>query len=324
MGIFDRWRRRKPDDSIDQTEYDILDEVEPDEQMIDETVTEQMLPGFRRFDDIVETVIEWYEDDAPDLDELRRTVLERTRLIWDARRTEEANWDWRSSQYDRLQFAFAELARDGFVTGMNLGVDQSDGFLEARDRRTPDETAPDGHREWAYVYFHEQDTDGLALHRCVLRLAYGSFRPAPDIDPDLVAKSMLSTRGEAAVNERSQLTAGERVASVLTDRGFDIDWDGTPSKRIGVVIDQWRKPLPFTDLDEARAVVANERLRVLWPGERGTADAAALDEEDGRWHVWATDEKAGAWSDGSWHDDVGDALDRFISTARLNQRRPLR
>ncbi|WNY34369.1 hypothetical protein Q9Q99_02695 [Curtobacterium flaccumfaciens] len=75
MGIFDRWRRRKPDDSIDQTDYDILDEVEPDEQMIDETVTEQMLPGFRRFDDVVETVVEWYEDDVPDVDELRRTVL---------------------------------------------------------------------------------------------------------------------------------------------------------------------------------------------------------------------------------------------------------
>ncbi|ROS73265.1 hypothetical protein EDF24_3376 [Curtobacterium sp. PhB130] len=321
MGFFDRWRRPKGvDDGVDQTGYDILDEVEPDDQMVAEAVTERVLPGFLRFDDVVEAVVEWYADDVPDEAEFRAIVVARARPIWDARRREEASWTWGSSQHDELELAFRRLERLGFVTGMDLGVDQGDGFLEARDLRTPDEDAPGGFREWAYAYFHTQDAEGLCLDRHVLRLAFGSFRPAPDIDPDLVATAMRSSRGEATINERSQLSAGQQVADVLTDRGFELDWDGTAGKRIGIVIEQWRKALPFSDLDEARRVVADEHLRVLWPGERGTSDAAALEEHDGRWHVWATDEKGGPWSNGSWHDDLGAALDRFVQIARINAR----
>lgn len=320
MGFFDRWRRKPEGDGIDQTAYDVLDEVEPDDQMIDETVTEHVLPGFLRFDDLVEVVVEWYVDDVPDEAAFRATVAARARPIWDARRREEASWGWESSQHDRLQLAFRRLAALGFVTGMDLGVDQGDGFLEARDRRTPDEGAPGGFREWAYVYFHTQDAEGLCLDRHVLRLAFGSFRPAPDIDPDLVAKAMLSSRGEAAITERSQLSAGQQVADVLTDSGFDVDWDGTAGRRIGVVIDRWRKALPFGDLDEARRVVADEGLRVRWPGDGGQSDAAALEEQDERWHVWATDEQGGPWSEGSWHDDLGEALDRLVQIARLDAR----
>lgn len=318
MGFFDRWRRKPVDDGIDQTAYDVLDEVEPDDEMIDEAVSEHLLPGFLRFDDVVEAVVEWYADDVPDEAAFRSAVVGRARPIWDARRREERSWRPDTSQHDRLQRAFRQLRTLGFVTGTALGVDQADGFREARDLRTPDRDAPGGFREWAYVYFHAQDAEGLCLARHVLRLAFGSFRPAPDIDQDLVAKAMLSSRGEAAITERSHLAAGHQVAEVLTDHGFDVDWDGTAGRRIGVVVDQWRKALPFSDLDEARRVVADERLRVRWPGEPTRSDAAALEEQDGRWHVWGTDERGGPWSPGTWHDDLGEALDRLVEMARTD------
>ena len=319
MGIFDKWRR-KPSDDIDQSAYDILDEVEPDDEMIDEAVTELLLPGFTRFADIVDSVVEWYEDDVPDVAEFRDTVTTRARLLWSARRQAETAWSWRESQHDRLGVIFYNLSLNGFVARMNLGVDQQDGFELAREQRKPDPAGADGYEQWAYVYFHEQDTEALRTEPTRLRLAFGAFRPAPDIEPDELARALATTHGETAIRQRSQEAAGRRVAALLTERGFDVDWDETAGRRIGVAITAWRRALPFSDLDEARQVVAVENLNVMWPGTPLRADAAALDQVDGRWHVWATNERAGAWSDGSWHDDLGDALDDVIHIARATAR----
>ncbi|WP_423919338.1 DUF6891 domain-containing protein [Frigoribacterium sp. 2-23] len=312
--------RRVQPDGIDQSAYDILDEVEPDGETIDEAVTELLLPGFTRFADIVDSVVERYEDDVPDVAELRDTVTTRARLLWSDRRRAEAAWSSDDSQHDRLDIVFFHLRLNGFVARMNLGVDQQDGYDLAREQRTPDPDGGDGSEQWAYVFFHEQDTEALRAEPTRLRLAFGSFRPAPDIEPGELARARATTRGEDAVLELSQVAAGRRVAAALTERGFDIDWDETAGRRIGVTITSWRKALPFSDLDEARQVASAENLHITWPGASLRADAAALDQVDGRWHVWATDERAGAWSDGSWHDDVGDALDDVIHIARANAR----
>lgn len=225
-----------------------LDRVEPDGEQLDEVIDPLLLPGFTTEQDLVDVVTEWFADDSDDLPAFRRRVEDHVHARWRARLDEQRTWPAGTSQYELLRDAFTALHDEhGFAVGSAAGVDQSDGFRIVRDGRTPDPESPDGFREWAYVFFHEQDAEGLTAPGAVLRLAFGAFRPSPDLGPDAVARAALSERGRTALAERSRAVAGDTVVSVLVEHGLEAVWTGDGSARIRMSIDRWRKPLPGSD-----------------------------------------------------------------------------
>lgn len=143
----------------------------------------------------------------------------------------------------RLVRALATLATQGFVTRMAFGRDLRDAIDRVEGERAPDETAPDGRREWAWVLFHEQDAEALAVagDDAPLHLTTGAFRAAPDVDDDLVAAAAGSDAMRAALDERSRQSATHRVVEALTEQGFDPVWDGLVDSPVVIRVRGWRE-----------------------------------------------------------------------------------
>ncbi|MGW8431568.1 DUF6891 domain-containing protein [Curtobacterium citreum] len=318
MGIF--FWRRQPQPSIDQSKYDILDEVVPDDHDLYGSVSEQMLPGYTRLDDLVDGIVEECQDaleTEPHRTEetFRRDVTWMARTLWHGRRLDEADSDaMAASEHHQVAAAFQQLAKNGFVTGEHLGVDQSSAFELARAARQP--TSDGGYEQWAYAYFHEQDAAELYELPARLRIAFGAFTTSPNIDDDTVHRAMLTDRGQAAIEHQSRSEAGQTVAAALTDAGLTVEWDGTTGNRIAVHVERWMRPLPVVDFDEARDIAAREGLRIRWPEDGTLPDAIAIAPDDSWWRVWATDERGGAWSEGRRFSYLPDALDHLIDLAR--------
>ncbi|KAL3491055.1 hypothetical protein BJX62DRAFT_205778 [Aspergillus germanicus] len=70
-----------------------------------------------------------------------------------------------------------------------------------------------------YVFFHEQDMEGVAMDGGELSLVFGSF-----------------TR-----SERKNRAVGEVIVRSLRRAGVKVEWDGEARKRIRVVCGEWRK-----------------------------------------------------------------------------------
>lgn len=237
-----RWWRRRRSETTPDTTTPAAAALDP--AALAETIDALVLPGFTPFEDVVETVVEAHEDEVDDPDTLRPVVERAVRDRRAARLTEQHAWEPGSGQYERLRDAFAALREQGFVTGMAVGVDQADGVAECADARTPDPTAPDGSREWASVFFHQQDAERLADPSALPYLASGAFRPSRDLEPDHVALAEQSADGRAVLGKHSRVSAASAVVAALVDHGLDAEWDGQTTQRITVRIDRWQKPLP--------------------------------------------------------------------------------
>ncbi len=318
MGIL--FWRRQPAPTVDQSKYDILDDVVPGDEDLYGLVSERMLPGYTRFQDLIDDLDEEYQDAL-------ETELERTpqtfradttwmaRALWHGRRLDEADAAaLAASEHHQVTAAFTALSRDGFVTGENLGVDESSAFALAREGRKP---APaGGYEQWAYAYFHEQDAAALADLPATLRIAYGAFTTSPSIDDETMNRAMLTDRGRAALEQQSRQEAGQKVADALTAAGLTVKWDGTTGTRIAVRIERWLRPLPVVDFEEAHDIADREGLRIQWPEDGTLPDAIAIAPDDNWWRVWATDERGGAWSEGRRFSYLPDALSALIALAR--------
>lgn len=166
---------------------------------------------------------------------------------WDERLAEQAGWTG-ESDYDRLAAAFADLEASGVLARMNFTCCNTCGTTEIDDERTPDHDAPEGaypFREWAYTFFHSQDAERLADAPADLFLTYSSFRPAADVDPDLMARARAGEQeAREQVVRHTDATVGRIVVDALAAHGLAPDWSGDPTRRIAVPITDWRKPLP--------------------------------------------------------------------------------
>jgi hypothetical protein len=79
----------------------------------------------------------------------------------------------------------------------------------------------------------------------MLFLSYSAFRPASDVDPELLERA----RGgeEAARREvmsATDVVVGNLIKDALLAEGLQVEWNGTNAQRIGARVPEWRKPLP--------------------------------------------------------------------------------
>jgi hypothetical protein len=157
--------------------------------------------GFHDRDEVLEAVVESYEDDLSE-DEAASLV---TRL-WEARLAEQATWP-ETTEVDRLLSTFATLDAAGVVARPNFTCCNNCGHTEIGAE------AEGGAR--GYVFFHHQDTE-RAAEGGGLYLSYGAFG-----DGDIAA-------------------IGREVVAALTAAKLPTEWDGTAGQRILVYPLNWQ------------------------------------------------------------------------------------
>ena len=231
MGIF----RRAPTPTVDQ-----LAELR-------ETAREWIGPGFRGRAGLAEELVELRDDidlPAPVLLEAAQRVVDE---VWRDRLAEESSWS-DAGDYVRLANAFAALGEQGVVCRMDFACCQTCGTAEIDDERTPRDSVGEGdypYREWAYTFFHQQDTERLVDPSPLLYLSYSAFVPAPGLDPDLLERARAGDEhARQEVVTLTDVTVGEMVKEALVAQGLVVEWNGTSAQRIGVRVPEWRKPLP--------------------------------------------------------------------------------
>lgn len=221
----------------------------PEEVMPSETLTElhhfvrsRLVPGFVGLPEIESDVRDWAEDMGIGAHEACRVA----RLLWQERRAESTTWT-DTGDYGPLCAAFAELEAAGILARMSFACCTPCATEEIDNERTPDPGRGDWYkyREWAYVFFHEQDAERLADDDPILYLGYSAFRPHPSLPESLVeAMSNGDDAAERDVYERTETLVAEQIVETLRRHQLDVRWSGSRRDRIEVVIRSWRKPLP--------------------------------------------------------------------------------
>ncbi|SDQ32536.1 hypothetical protein SAMN02800687_1414 [Curtobacterium sp. UNCCL20] len=202
---------------------------------MDEELRTIIGPGFTDFESAVQAAEELIEDAGGDV----RAARSRVRSIWDARIAELATGVG-PSDHDRLTGGFAVLERDhGFVTAMAAGFDKGELWDELRERRRSA-----GGEAWAGAGFHQQDADRLATTPATLYLLFSVFAPNPATPAHVVEAAMRSEHGRNAMAQADAGAAAAVLVEVLRDAGLEVDWDGSPSSRVRVLVSDWRRPLP--------------------------------------------------------------------------------
>jgi hypothetical protein len=237
MGVFDRFRKNESPRLL----------AEADVQQLRETARARILAGFVEYDGFAEQLAEYHEDLSDDPDLLLGAAHRVVDAEWLRRLDEQATWT-RPGDYERLAAAFDDLSSHGLVGRMNFTCCQTCGTTEIDDERSPLEGAAEGEypfAEWAYTFFHQQDAERLADQDALLMLTYSSWRPAPDLDVELLerAKAGDPAAREEVVRE-TDAVVGRQVHAALVAAGLEVEWNGEPGRRIAVRLRDWRKPLP--------------------------------------------------------------------------------
>jgi hypothetical protein len=206
--------------------------------------------GFWTLEDLAEWVGEWVDDSGViDPDDAQALLA----TMWRERTDEQRSWRDTGS-FGRLETVFAELGADGILARSCFQCCQQCANSAIAGERTPDPNAPDGFAEWGYVFFHEQDAEGLSVQPATLHLGYGVFRPAPYLPADL---------DMAGAREESYLRIATRVVNAAQDHGLDAAWTGSADDRVVLTLTDWRKPLPGTSVGPTR-----RRLGLAWRSRR--------------------------------------------------------
>ncbi|MFV2178588.1 DUF6891 domain-containing protein [Actinomadura sp. LOL_016] len=161
--------------------------------------------GRHDFETVVRQCTELQDSD----EDVRRVVADE----FAAHLADQATWP-DDLDTDRLHRAFRELDASGIVARLDHTCCQNCGISEIGD----EVAAGDGPR--GYVFAHRQDMEA-AVPEGVLTLAYGLF-----------------IAGEQPPEAQAEI--GREVAAALRRHGLEVDWDGSPRRRIDVPL-TWRR-----------------------------------------------------------------------------------
>lgn len=225
----------------------VLDWVTGDRDELTVLIRSLLTAGFWEFDDLEEWVAAWLDDSGVVAAEEAAALL---RAMWDERVAEQSGWT-DSGDYGRLRAAFDELEAEGIVARMCFECCQNCGLDLIAAERTADSAPADAwypYRQWAYTFFHERDARGLGSPGGTLYLAYGPYRPHPDLPAEI---EDAARRGEPGSDDEvrvwSEVRVADRIVAVTRSNGLEVRWSGSPADRVALTIGEWRKPLPGAD-----------------------------------------------------------------------------
>ncbi|NTX10302.1 hypothetical protein HUA76_05855 [Myxococcus sp. CA056] len=188
-------------------------------------------------------------DDVVDV-RVQRRVMEQFLAFIRARAEEEKTWP-EVIDSDRLEAAFQELRREGFVAEMSASTTMSGGWEVSRG--VADERRAKGEKIRGTVFFHEQDTDS-ALEGHPLHLAYGLVNDVEDDDRE----GELSEEEDAKVSAQAE-EVGRVIVETLRKHGFEPEWSGHAHSRIVLMPAlTWRRRRVHVDTTETLRLGARQ------------------------------------------------------------------
>lgn len=212
-----------------------------------QTAAEWIAPGFRSKVGLAQEMVEYHDDIDMPQDLVLTAAAAAVDEGWRDRLALEKGWQ-DLGDYARLERAFNNLAGQDVLCRMDFTCCGTCGTAEIDEERTARVEVAQGEygfEEWAYTFFHRQDSERLIGPDAVLFLAYGAFRPAPGLDPSVVAKARAGdedARKEVVTSTDTQV--GELVRDALAAEGLAVTWSGSSAQRISVRVPDWRKPVP--------------------------------------------------------------------------------
>jgi hypothetical protein len=189
---------------------------------IGENIRDQVAEGFDDPDDIIESVVEMFSDEA-DEDVLRPLAERLTAQAVQSHLQVQADWP-ESTDCDRLDLALDELTTSGIVCRQHFSCCRNCGLAEIGGEM--DEEAENGVAVRGYAFFHVQCTES-AVETGWLHLYYG----AVEEDEDAVT------------------AIGREIVEVLHSHDLVTDWNGQGDTAIGVQVDWKRRRMPDGSAD---------------------------------------------------------------------------
>ncbi|KAL3448038.1 hypothetical protein BJX65DRAFT_307323 [Aspergillus insuetus] len=184
--------------------------------------------GFNTSDEIVETVAgsilhikmqaqgSAEQDTNISLSQAKRVIRRLLALEWAPQLERQQSWPRdQPTISDKITKAFSSLERNhGILARMNFTCCATCGIEEISEDRDEDTRG--------YVFFHEQDMEGVVVGGGELSLVFGSF-----------------TR-----SDKKNRAVGEVIVRSLRRAGAKVEWEGEAGKRIRVLCGEWRRRLP--------------------------------------------------------------------------------
>lgn len=188
------------------------------EAFIYESIFNQVRMGFLSLEEIQENILEEIEDNEFEDEISEEWALEKIKE--EHHKLLEESKQWKSpTDTERLIKAFDELADENIIALHNAGYTTSDGeyeVVEVERELQENEVVSDG-----YCFYHEQDlARAIAVE-----------------DPSLYIAFQKVDNSDDAVT----IEVGKRVAEVLRNNGFEINWNETSRTKIEIPGFKWQK-----------------------------------------------------------------------------------
>ncbi len=171
--------------------------------------------GFETNGLLIDSIIDLIADEVDEDEYLVDAASEVVDLALEERRKQAAAWTADGNDPARLDAAFEELRQAGIATAKYCGLSQTDGWAEMEMAET----------DRGGVFFHEQDSYGLALAEPVgIHLSFGA-------------------------NNGGQYDAaaeiGREIVTILAGHGLQVEWAERADRRITLTGLRWRRRLDW-------------------------------------------------------------------------------
>ncbi len=187
------------------------------EEFIYESIFNQVRMGFLSVSEIKENIIEEIEDNGFDKEISEKWAFENIEREFERLLEESKNWK-RPTDSERLIEAFDELCKQNIIALHNAGYTTSDGeyeVVEVERALRENQVTSDG-----YCFYHKQDLSrAITPKDSSLYIAYQKVNNSDD---------------------NVTLEVGKKVIKVLTDKGFEIEWNEDVNSKILIPNFKWQ------------------------------------------------------------------------------------
>lgn len=188
------------------------------EEFIYESIFNQVRMGFLSIDDIKDNIMEEIEDNEFEEEISEAWAFEK--IDEEYQKLLQESKQWKSpTDTEKLIKAFDELCDQNIIALHNAGYTTSDGeyeVIEVERELRENEVESDG-----YCFYHEQDL-------------------ARAIDPENPSLYIAFQKVDNS-DEETTIGVGNKVAEVLKNNGFELNWDGSAKRKIEIPGFKWQQ-----------------------------------------------------------------------------------
>lgn len=187
------------------------------EEFIYESIFNQVRMGFLSILEIKENIIEEIQDNGFEEEISAKWAYETIEEEYNKLKLESESWE-KPTDTEKLIEAFDELCKKNIIALHNAGYTTSDGeyeVVEVERRLRENQVISDG-----YCFYHEQDlARAISLENPSLYIAFQKVNNSDD---------------------KVTLRIGQEVVKVLTDTGFEVEWNEDVSSKILIPNFRWQ------------------------------------------------------------------------------------